>query len=412
MNQVTNAEPENVASTQLITLDPERYVTAVFTPFKERFAKAKQEAAAVTTIDVTNGAGMKVAIGHRATFRLIRLEVEKARKARKEPILQIGKLLDSRAKEIEAEVTAEEERFDVAIKTEETRKEREKAEREAAEQARIAGIQARIAEVSNLPAKYVGKPSSEIDPNAANAYMPATWAQEFQASAENAALRAFQTLQQLRDGAKAQEDAAATEAKRLQDERAELAHLRAEQAERDRAAAAQAEQDRKRIEEENRLRAEQEAARAAKIEQEEKAARERIEAEQAAAKAARDEADRLAREKREEEDRIARAERAAREAEETAAKAARIAQEDAERREKAEAAAAAERTLQAEQARQQAEKTRLEAERREIERQQAELMDGDTMLRAFLAKFGKRKEYARIVTAIDRYFTPKTEPKP
>lgn len=399
MNQVTTTEPENVASTQLITLDPERYVTAVFTPFKERFARAKEDAAAVTTIDVTTGAGMKMAIGHRAAFRLIRLEVEKARKARKEPILQIGKLLDSRAKEIEAEVTAEEDRFDAAIKLEETRKEREKAEREAAEQARIAAIQARIAEISNLPAQYVGKRSDQIPVQAWADDLPATWAEEFQSAAEDAIARATATINQLRAGAKAQEEARAAEEKRLQDERAELARLRAEQAERDRAAAEQAEQDRKRIEEENRLRAEQEAERRAKLEAEERAARERIAAEETAA-----------REKREEEERQARAERAAREAEETAAKAAKQAQDEAERKSTQEAAAAHERAMQAERARLQAEADQIAKERAELEREQAELMDGDTMLRAFLAKFGKRREYAKLVTAINKYFDAKAAP--
>lgn len=402
MNKMTTNETETPTGTQLITLDPERYVTAVFNPFRERLNKAKEEAAAVTTIDVTTGAGMKVAIGHRAAFRLIRIEVEKARKVRKEPILQIGKLLDTRAKEIESEITAEEDRFDSAIKAEETRKERERAEREAAEIARVSDIHMRIQALTNYPAQYVGKPSAEIPQQLADDGPP-TWAEEFQPQALAAIERTNQTLKQLYAGAKAQEEAKAAEELRLQEERAELARLRAEQKERDRLAALQAEEDRKRIAEENRLRAEADAARLAKIEEEERAARARIAEEEAAARAIREQADRVARETREEDERQARAARAAQEAEEAAQRAAKQAQEDAERRERQEAADAAARVLEAEQARQQAERTRLEAERREIERTQAELMDGDQILRLFVSKYAKRREYRAVVNAINKY---------
>jgi hypothetical protein len=107
---------------QLLTIEPKQYVALVFEPFSKRLNDAKALANDVI-LDVTTTAGMAVAVKHRATFRDIRVGSEKARKERKAPILEIGKLLDSRQKEIEAEIEPFETRFDDAIKEEEQRKE-------------------------------------------------------------------------------------------------------------------------------------------------------------------------------------------------------------------------------------------------------------------------------------------------
>src|SRR5438128_1765541 len=122
MTEDTKAAPAAAppaTGTALLTLNPEQYVAAVFAPFRERLDAAKTAAAAVTVIDVSTSEGMKVAIRHRATFRELRVEAEKARQDRKKPILDIGRLLDSRAKELEAEITPLEDRFDAKIKAEE-----------------------------------------------------------------------------------------------------------------------------------------------------------------------------------------------------------------------------------------------------------------------------------------------------
>src|ERR1035437_3174596 len=105
---LTDAGPEPVG-TQLITLDPEKYVAAVFASFRDRLDEAKLQAAPVA-VDVTTSAGMKIAVGHRAIVRAIRVEAEKARVLRKAPILIIGKLLDTRYREIEAEIKINEDR--------------------------------------------------------------------------------------------------------------------------------------------------------------------------------------------------------------------------------------------------------------------------------------------------------------
>lgn len=154
---VAEAQPPQ----QLITIEPAKYVELVFEPFAKRLADAKTLAEAAQ-FDVTTTAGMAVAVKHRATFRDIRVASEKARKERKAPILEIGKLLDSRQKEIEAEIEPFESRFDDAIKAEESRKEAEKAAKLAAEQARIDAIRAKIDEIRNLPARMVGKSAEQI----------------------------------------------------------------------------------------------------------------------------------------------------------------------------------------------------------------------------------------------------------
>lgn len=136
--QVFAAPPAEPVGTQLITLDPKKYVEEVFASFTQRLAAAKAEAAGITVVDVSTKAGMALAVKHRAVFRAIRIEAENERVARKRPILDIGKLLDSRNNEIAAEVSAEEERFDNAIKADEIRKEAERQARIRAEQERLA----------------------------------------------------------------------------------------------------------------------------------------------------------------------------------------------------------------------------------------------------------------------------------
>ena len=83
------------ATSQLITLDPAKYVAEVFKPFNDKLAVLKLEADTITP-DASTTAGMDVCIKYRAAFRDdVRIAGEKARADRKAPILQIGKLLDT-----------------------------------------------------------------------------------------------------------------------------------------------------------------------------------------------------------------------------------------------------------------------------------------------------------------------------
>lgn len=247
---------------QLITIEPAKYVELVFEPFAKRLADAKTLAAAAE-FDVTTTAGMAVAVKHRATFREIRVASEKARKERKAPILEIGKLLDTRQKEIEAEIEPFESRFDAAIKAEEKRKDDEKIAKAVAESARISAIRKRIAEMQAIPSMLVGKSSETIAAAIGSLEVVQITLESHQEFAGESEAVKVATLAKLGEMLAAQQ-AHEAEAARIAAEREALAKERAEAEERERiAAAARAEEERKAREareaEETRLRAEREA---------------------------------------------------------------------------------------------------------------------------------------------------------
>jgi hypothetical protein len=361
--ELTVAEPQ--PPQQLITIEPAKYVELVFEPFAKRLADAKAMAAAAE-FDVTTTAGMAVAVKHRATFRDIRVASEKARKERKAPILEIGKLLDSRQREIEAEIEPFESRFDTAIKAEEARKEAEKAAKAEAERVRVNAIRTRIDEMRAIPSSMIGKSAEHlarfIEGVEASPIDLADFA-EFSGEAEMAKIA---TLDKLRQMLAAQQSHEAEQA-RIAAERAELDRLRAEAAERERqAAAARAEEERRAREareaEEARLRAEREAHEA-ELRRQREAEEARLRAEREAEEARLAE-QRQKIERQQAEIAAARAEqeRREREAREAAEAAARA---EAERIEAERAAAA-----QAEADRIFAEQQRIEAERRAAAQEQ------------------------------------------
>lgn len=324
-NQLTVAEAQ--PPQQLITIEPAKYVELVFEPFAKRLADAKTLAEAAQ-FDVTTTAGMAVAVKHRATFRDIRVASEKARKERKAPILEIGKLLDSRQKEIEAEIEPFESRFDDAIKAEEARKEAEKSAKLAVERERVNGIRAKIDEIRRASVNHALKTSSDFQAEADHISESVIAESEFGEFTEEAMAARAQTVSHLRELQKAAAEREA-EAARLAEERARLDKERAEAAERERiAAVARAEQEARDRAERERVEAEQRAARekaeaAMRAEREEHQRRMAVERaelahQQAEIAAAKAEQERIEREARE----AAEAEaRARREAEETAAAA-------------------------------------------------------------------------------------------
>lgn len=283
------------------TINPEQYAAAVIAPFQSALEAAIAED--VTDYDVTTTAGMKLATARRAVFRDIRIGTDKERAARKAPLLEIGRLLDAKAKELVALVSPFEDRHDAVIKAEEARKAAEKAEKERIERERIAIIQARIQDISNVPGIATGKPSVSMqalldDLNAIELTLEEF--AEFTGTAMQTKQRAVAQLQLMIDAMKTQEiDAARIKAEREEldrqqeierqrviEERAALARqqaeadaarkraddqARAEQAERDRIAAeeraaAQAKLDAQAAElhrQQEAFRAEQEAARLA-----------------------------------------------------------------------------------------------------------------------------------------------------
>lgn len=340
--------------------------------------------------DVATRDGMSSAIKGRAELRGYRVALEKTRVELKAPALERARLIDAEAKRITAELVSMEEPIDEAIKSEETRRDKERAAREQAERERVAYIQSLIADVAAVPAGAVGFPSSVIAAALDNlkAYEIGEWAAEFAVQAAEAKGKALATLEQLLAGAKAQEQERAEAQARAAAEREELARLRREQEQRD-----AAETERRQAAE----KAEREAAQARAAE--EAATRERIAAEERAAKEAREAADREAKEARDRADAEAKAARDAEAARQAAADAEAKAARDAEQKRQDDEAA-----------RLRADRERIDAERREVDRLQNELLDGALMLAKFVERFGKRREFAAVVKAIREYEAKHAEP--
>ncbi|MEI7296650.1 hypothetical protein WCQ02_31290 [Paraburkholderia tropica] len=341
---------------QLITIEPAKYVALVFESFRKKFDAYKAEADNVT-FDITTAAGMKTAVEWRAKFRdEIRIACENARKERKAPILEIGRLLDGKAKEIAEEVAPYESRFDSAIKAEEARKEAEKQAKAEAERVRVNTIRVRIDEMRTIPSAMVGKTAEHIARCIEGVEKSPVTLEEFQEFVGECEMAKVATLDKLREILSAQQ-AHEAEQKRIAEERAELERLRAEAAERERIAAAErAEQERvaqvAREAEEARLRQEREAHEA-ELRKQREAAEAKLRAEREAAEAAlRAQREELARQQAAIDRQRAEAERVERErlaAIETEAKAKREAEaaEQARKEREAREAAAAEAREQA-----------------------------------------------------------------
>ena len=226
----------------------------------------------------------------RAAIREPRYGIERVRKAAKEPILKLGKELDTRAKEITEAILAIEMPIDEQIKNEEARKEAEKQAKIEAEQKRVADLQERVAALRSvgtdtalLPPDLIAEHLSDLE-----AIVIDESFQEFQERASEAKAAGIDRLKELHAVALKRVE----EEERIKAERAELDRLRAEQAKRE------AEERARIAEEERKAKAEREAEaarqaaelKAAREKQEAEAAaeRKRIAEEEAAAKAIRD----------------------------------------------------------------------------------------------------------------------------
>lgn len=354
--------------------------------------------------DVATRDGMASAIKGRAELRGYRVTLEKTRVEIKAPALERARLIDTEAKRIKDAITALEDPIDETIKAEETRKERERAERESAEAARLQRITDAINDVRSYPALFVGKASADIAAAIPDIAERVFDAQEFQASFDAEKAKAIAALEQLRDGARAREEAAAAEAARIKAEREELARLRAEQAERARqeelARQERAAAERKLMEAAMQRRIEEEKAARAVIDAERQEHQAKMAAERKAAQAERDEADRKAAEARAKLETALAAEREQVEREQKRIREDRVAKE-AEEQALREAEAERVRQAQAEADRiAKAEADQLEAERREVERAQQETMATEQMIGILLERIRGIPAYDGIFRAI------------
>lgn len=158
--ELVEQSAQEVANTALKTIKPEQYVTAIYEPFNKRLAEAIKEVDGVKYV-ITTAEGLKKAKECRSLFSAIRIEADKERKARKEPLLAIGKLLESGNNKIEEGVQPYEDRFDFEIKFEEKRKEDEKAELLRVEEKRKSELQAKLDLIKNVPTQALGFTSAQ-----------------------------------------------------------------------------------------------------------------------------------------------------------------------------------------------------------------------------------------------------------
>jgi hypothetical protein len=327
---------------------------AAFDKIAAGLAALEQAHPASLVVDVTTTAGMKQAIAGRAAYREPRINVEKARKAAKAPVLELGKQIDQFAANLESQLRIGESNYDDQIKAEEARKEAERTAKAEAERVRVALHLAGVQEIRDHINEVVGASSDCIERRIAEVaqYQCGTAWEEFQGQAITARDETIAKLREMHAAAVAHEAEQArikaeqeAEAARIAAEREELARLRAEQEARERAAAAErAEQERK--DREARQAAEAQAAKElaeqrAKQEAELKAQREAQEAELAAQRAAQAKIEAEAKAKRDAEAARIAAERAEFERQQREAEQARIAEAEAKAKADAKTRAAA-----------------------------------------------------------------------
>ena len=208
--------------------------------------------------DVATTEGNKAARAARLELVTLRTDLEKKRKALKEPALEYSRRIDSEAKRITTEIVAIEQPIDAQIKADEARRERERQERAEAERRRVASIMGRIDRIRDAGLAVWNAGASEIREAVARMEaMPIGESfAEFAQAAQEAKDLALQRMRESLAKAEAAEEAARlaeAERERLAAERAAAAEaarvererLQAElAAERKRLAAEHAEQQR------------------------------------------------------------------------------------------------------------------------------------------------------------------------
>jgi len=358
--EITAAEHQ-----QLITVDPEQYVDAVYSPFDAQIKAAIAEEPEAQ--DVTTTAGLAVVTKRRAVFRDLRVAIENERKARKAPILVIGKLLDSRSDELKGLCIPHEEKHDAAIKAEEARKAAIKAEAARVEAERVATIAKLVNEIASAPMHCAGLSVAKHDETIARIEALEITLPVYQERTGEAQQLKDQILAQLGE-MKARAVAIEVEQARLKAEAEALSKREAEQAEIERKAAVErqllADEQAARLRAEQQQRDREAAAERARIEADRKAEQSRIEA---ARKAEQDRIDAQRREQQAEFDR------------QKAAQAAEMAKQQAELRRQQEVVAEQQRQIEAAR---QAEEDRKAKEAQEL----ADKIAADAAAAAAIAK--------------------------
>ena len=222
----TKTDMSTTEETTTLILAGDGYQLTISPEAEKRKAELLETASAVTAVG-DNDESARAQVVSRALAAL-RIETEKSRKAVKEPVNRIGKLIDSTAKSFIADVEAEEKRIAGLVgeharevarrKAEAERIEREKMEeaRRAREEAERAAAQAEAARAGKLSiAEIAAAKQAEA---AAEAERRATLEARMDASADVAAAK-------IADGVRFAIDFEVTDAKRLLFEQPNLVDL-------------------------------------------------------------------------------------------------------------------------------------------------------------------------------------------
>jgi colicin import membrane protein len=224
---VQEAEVRGLTKAEVVSVRVAEYsaVAAVLADLKSKYALIKW--------DVTTAKGMIDARKARAEIRDWRTGLEKERKKIKEAVLERGRLIDSEAKRITAELIALEDPIDTLIKDEEGKKERERIAKEEAEKTRVANIQAKMDRYRNLifiTRGYTAEQLCELIVSVRDEPITLEEYQEFASSAELTRTQAVSEINKLYE----EEVEKEKEKARIAREREELAKLRQEQEARER----------------------------------------------------------------------------------------------------------------------------------------------------------------------------------
>ncbi|CAE6713530.1 hypothetical protein R75461_01173 [Paraburkholderia nemoris] len=248
-------------STELTVI--ERAAVALGT--SEREANVRELVAqSVTIVEIKNGAARDQAHGALMALRNTRTDITKAGKSARDDANAFSKAVIAEEKRLVSIIEPEETRLLTLRDAWDEAREAEKRAKAEAEARRIALIREHIEDIRTIAVRATGRSAAEIEIEITDLVallIDVPRFAELTGEAEMARGATLDKLRSLHAAALAQE----AEAKRLAEERAELAKLRAEQEERDRIAAAS------RAEQEEKIRAAREAEDAARREAQRKA---------------------------------------------------------------------------------------------------------------------------------------------
>lgn len=224
-------------------------ISAGISSVQGEVAKFDHIAAGISAIEATHpknvivaaintASGMKLAEAAWRAYRTPRLEVERARKAAKAPVLSLGKAIDAFAGSLEDRLREGEDHYKSQIDKEEARRQEERDEAERREQARVAKHQSGIATIRSYLSRCAGLPSSRIemgiDQLSAMTFTAESW-EEFAVPAANAQCETLESMRALlaKTRAAEEQDAETRRLRAIVEEQArELQELRAQAAER------------------------------------------------------------------------------------------------------------------------------------------------------------------------------------